>query len=416
MVILAHGKSELGGRNSQQDEFSILELQHGLKALLLFDGHGSDGGKISKAASKAFERLLTQGASELADYLRSSPTRKPLPDELRQSEPFEPGEALPQLADFAYAPSTVLETALAEMFRAVDEEVANIGSIDAYMSGTTAIVVLQVDDRLAVATLGDGRVALVRQVRADNASEPVFESHFLNVEHTCNNKTEHARLTCLGASVHRLQLDNNFYGPLRIFKGTLPYPGLVVTRSIGDLVVRKLGVTPQPTVCVVDLTPDDCFLLIGSDGLWDAISNRRLVQLACKQFWDSPALLTQLRLRKAGRGLNATVSAAPDVLTKKSNCLPSLYPEPSPAESKLTASFQTCPELSSVCSASSGSMSSQTTKMAQAALSSSTLDQQDYASAKEEAVEIVERILKRALIGLERRQIDDNVTVIFALL
>ena len=45
-------------------------------------------------------------------------------------------------------------------------------------------------------------------------------------EHTPINKTEMERVVACGARVERLEdEDNKPEGPLRVFKGSLPYPG-----------------------------------------------------------------------------------------------------------------------------------------------------------------------------------------------
>lgn len=61
-------------------------------------------------------------------------------------------------------------------------------------------------------------------------------------------------------------------GPLRIFKGTMPYPGIVVSRSLGDRCASKLGVSHIPEVRSFELQPTDKYLLLATDGLWDALS------------------------------------------------------------------------------------------------------------------------------------------------
>jgi serine/threonine protein phosphatase PrpC len=62
-------------------------------------------------------------------------------------------------------------------------------------------------------------------------------------------------------------------GPLRIFKGTLPYPGLTVTRSFGDSVASRLGVLCEPEIMVhpISTKSGDFALVLASDGVWDGI-------------------------------------------------------------------------------------------------------------------------------------------------
>ena len=93
-------------------------------------------------------------------------------------------------------------------------------------------------------------------------------------------------------------------GPLRIYKGTLPYPGLVVTRSFGDFCAAEVGVTATPKIETLELTlssewhcedgkwsydasPDTCdfALVLASDGLWDAISKNG-VSKVCGRYYS----------------------------------------------------------------------------------------------------------------------------------
>lgn len=58
-------------------------------------------------------------------------------------------------------------------------------------------------------------------------------------------------------------------GPYRVWRGSEPYPGLAMARSLGDTIAANLGVisTPEITIHKLDFTRD-MFLVAGSDGLW----------------------------------------------------------------------------------------------------------------------------------------------------
>lgn len=45
-------------------------------------------------------------------------------------------------------------------------------------------------------------------------------------------------------------------------------PGLAMSRSIGDLVAKQVGVIAEPEILRYKI-PNNGFILIGSDGLWD---------------------------------------------------------------------------------------------------------------------------------------------------
>ncbi len=52
-----------------------------------------------------------------------------------------------------------------------------------------------------------------------------------------------------------------------------------MTRSLGDLVAKSVGVTYEPEIKVfANLTKDDKIIVIASDGLWDRIPNDEITR------------------------------------------------------------------------------------------------------------------------------------------
>ena len=69
-----------------------------------------------------------------------------------------------------------------------------------------------------------------------------------------------------------------FYGPKRVWLKNKQVPGLAMTRSIGDMAASSVGVTARPEITVFsNLTKDDKFVVIASDGLWDRLSNHEIM-------------------------------------------------------------------------------------------------------------------------------------------
>jgi serine/threonine protein phosphatase PrpC len=96
----------------------------------------------------------------------------------------------------------------------VNEELCNDCSWDSYLSGTTAVIVLIVDDEIHVASVGDSQLFVI----SDSIKK-------ITSDHTASVNSEKERLLSKGARVEQLWIENKFDGPLRIFKGSLPYPG-----------------------------------------------------------------------------------------------------------------------------------------------------------------------------------------------
>ncbi|KAI9348762.1 phosphatase 2C-like domain-containing protein [Zopfochytrium polystomum] len=258
--------TNIGRRPSQQDEYLVQEdVFEGSPAASLFgvfDGHGSEGGKASTFTRQIFPEVLRRHKDEFLD------------------DPVE---------------------ALKAVFRDVNTQLAENDAIDTYMSGTTAVVLicLEADDRVVIANVGDSRVLLGRKEGDDDAWAAVQ----LTTDHTCSNPDELSRVKSSGARIEQLTIGEDKDGPLRIFKGTLPYPGLVVTRSLGDAVAGRLGVLCEPEVIDMKVNPKrDRFFILGTDGLWDGLDIDVAVSIAAK--YKDPMKASSVLTKRALEGLD----------------------------------------------------------------------------------------------------------------
>jgi serine/threonine protein phosphatase PrpC len=80
---------------------------------------------------------------------------------------------------------------------------------------------------------------------------------------------------------------NEDIGPARVWvNGSSPMvPGLAMSRSIGDGIAAKVGVIATPEIFEHRLTPNDKFLIIASDGIWEFISNETAVNIV-STYWS----------------------------------------------------------------------------------------------------------------------------------
>lgn len=129
-------------------------------------------------------------------------------------------------------------------------------------SGTTALVVVVSETHLHIANAGDCRAVLCRAGRAEAITK----------DHRPGSPEERARIVDSGGF-----LDSDCY-----LNGEIG-----VSRALGDFhldSIKKLGgvcpLIPDPDLHELELTDDCEFLVIGSDGLWDVLSNQRAVDIA----------------------------------------------------------------------------------------------------------------------------------------
>ena len=73
------------------------------------------------------------------------------------------------------------------------------------------------------------------------------------------------------------------YGPKRVWLKNKQVPGLAMTRSIGDMSASSVGVTAEPEIFVFpNLSQNDKFVVIASDGIWDRLSNQEVMMTVAK--------------------------------------------------------------------------------------------------------------------------------------
>lgn len=60
---------------------------------------------------------------------------------------------------------------------------------------------------------------------------------------------------------------------MRVWLHNSNLPGLAMTRSMGDKVGVQAGVIGEPELHEYDITIDDRYLVIASDGVWEYLTN-----------------------------------------------------------------------------------------------------------------------------------------------
>ncbi|XP_055738945.1 protein phosphatase 1L-like isoform X3 [Salvelinus fontinalis] len=134
-------------------------------------------------------------------------------------------------------------------------------------AGTTCLVALLSDRELTVANVGDSRGVL-----CDKDGNAVALSH----DHKPYQLKERKRIKRAGGFI-------SFNGSWRV-QGIL-----AMSRSLGDYPLKNLNVViPDPDVLTFDLDklqPE--FMILASDGLWDAFSNEEAVRFVHERL-DEP--------------------------------------------------------------------------------------------------------------------------------
>jgi serine/threonine protein phosphatase PrpC len=177
------------------------------------------------------------------------------------------------------------EEALKHAFVKVTAMLKKETSIKSAQSGTTGAVVLCRDDHMWVANVGDSR-AVVGRKSPVAAHEGRLIAINLTEDQKPDSPVEMARILASGGFIS--PEDEN--GPCRVYQTSdLSEGGLTLGRAIGDFSLEKAGVICEPVVSKYQFHQDDQVVVLGSDGVFEFITNQEVVELASQNVSASRA-------------------------------------------------------------------------------------------------------------------------------
>lgn len=151
---------------------------------------------------------------------------------------------------------------------------------DFQTSGCACLALFFSESHLLCASLGHARAVTGRQIGG------IWSVYQLSSEHRPDNEAEQARILSLGGEVSISK--RKHAGPARVYiKGT-DYPGLCISRALGDTCVQTIGVLHEPEIAYFQPTSMDKFLLLATFGLWEVMSSLEAVRLAALHLHLSP--------------------------------------------------------------------------------------------------------------------------------
>ena len=204
----------------------------------VFDGHGVNGGGVSNFIAQRLPQILQDDASR------------------------RPGCDLKESINFAVS-------------RTEAELEASI--VECGASGSTAIFAIRRGFDLYIANIGDSRCVLATEKQYN-----LLTAKPLSVDHKPNDPLEQNRIESLGGVVQPSQnMQGQFLGPHRVWVRDRPdVGGLAIGRTMGDTIYTKVGVIDTPDIVHHRIDPTkDKFLVLGSDGVWDRLSNDEVIMI-----------------------------------------------------------------------------------------------------------------------------------------
>lgn len=251
--LLLHGawvacKKGLKPESPNQDDYVVM-IEPKSMLLGVFDGHGSHGHEVSNYIHNAFPKVLASH-----DLWVESPIH-----------------------------------AISDAFLKVHNDLTehckqSSSTFDCILSGSTATIVYLRPHKLYVGHAGDSRAVMAKMVNGKLTAMDLTRDHKPTLE------DEHARIYRMGGDVRKI--DNE--PPYRVFFKNKQYPGIAMSRTIGDSLAQTVGVVCNAEVNEIDLTQNDQFVVLCSDGVWEFISSQEAVDEISKYGNDVKSAATAL--------------------------------------------------------------------------------------------------------------------------
>ena len=244
------GKGEDGFTKVNQDSFLVLRNQYDLKDFNIFsvlDGHGVNGHLVSRFVTKYFTSFFKNN-KKMNQYTSDEDT---VCYRLKKNE------------------YDILKRA----FRHAERDIGKNSDIDSNFSGTTCVMVFQIGEKLICANVGDSRAIIVKTINNNLDIKP------LSIDQKPDDPEESKRIIENGGEISQFEEDGEKSGPFRVWKKGEVYPGIAMSRSIGDLVASTLGVIPEPKFIEDKIDKDTKFIVIASDGVWEFLDNKAVTDI-----------------------------------------------------------------------------------------------------------------------------------------
>lgn len=267
------GKDSYGMTKINQDSYLVLTNINSFinfNVFAVFDGHGPQGHLVSQYLVKYF-----------TDFFNNNKEIKKCQSE---SDIFN----LFLRSNYKLLKDTIINS---------EAKLKEEKDIDIEYSGSTCCMVIQVWQKIICANVGDSRAILLSEI----IREEIIN---LSFDHKPESKNEQERIKKYGGVVEKCLYEEGVRdGPYRVWNSSKQeYPGLAVSRSIGDLEASKLGVIPEPDFILKTIKNNNMkFIVIASDGIWEFFSNKNVCDIVKNYYVKGDAEGATKELIEKGR-------------------------------------------------------------------------------------------------------------------
>ncbi|XP_074322632.1 putative protein phosphatase 2C 33 isoform X1 [Apium graveolens] len=273
--------TQQGNKGTNQDAMIVWE-SFGLKSDAvfcgIFDGHGPSGHLVSKSVR---DSLPLKISAQWQDNTKKNDVVRGIGPNTSGSLKYESTSIL--IAELPKESAAIDETdkhldivhtlkdSFLKAYKDMDEELKMYTNIDCFCSGTTAVTLVKQGKNLVIGNVGDSRAIMGTRAK-DNSITAVQ----LTVDLKPNLPEEAKRIhRCKG----RVFARPDELEVLRVWLPNNDFPGLAMSRALGDFCLKTFGLISVPEIFYRRLTEKDEFVVLATDGVWDVLSNDEVVDI-----------------------------------------------------------------------------------------------------------------------------------------
>ena len=258
------GKDANGNDKINQDNYIYINNVFGYKNFDIFgvyDGHGKDGHLVSNYIKQEINSFFQNKSNLNMDFSSHNKT-------------FILNSIAHRLKDDNYR-------ILNSFFCDLDNKLKSEEDIDSHNSGSTAITIFKIKNRIICCNIGDSRAILIKK-NNNSVSDSNTEIICLNSEHKPYILSEKKRILKKGGEIRIASEDIH-----RIYFTGKDYPGLSISRAIGDISSKSIGVSNKPEYFETLINEDYCYIVVGSDGLFDYLSTNEIESVVNSYYFNN---------------------------------------------------------------------------------------------------------------------------------
>ena len=272
LTLCNRNKDGIEGIN--QDSFLQLLSINGNKKFHLFgvmDGHGNNGHIISKYVSRF-----------IGEYITSEKNKK-----LFNKKSNEQIYKLLTKNKYSFINKLISEC---------NNSLVNNSDYQCNLSGSTCLLIFIIENNLICANIGNSRAILLEKT----------ELLQLSIDQTLSDPEEIKRILQKGGKVKQINK--------KIILENANNNDFEISRSIGDKKLKNIGIIYEPVITEYTLNRKSRFIIMGTQGLWNALSNEKAaIQVNKSIKLNNPLDSCRLLVKKAKEILNKASSHIDDI-------------------------------------------------------------------------------------------------------